>query len=80
MPCRDEVRSFSGYISDSKVLKGMTGEGYLRKITYWFPYSAGQLIETNGGLIDRGSIWVDKNRDPADRRRVGIRLFRFEDR
>lgn len=63
-----------------KELKGMTEQGYLKNIHYWFPYSAGQLIETNGELIDLGSIWLDRDRDPADRRRVEIRLFRYEDR
>jgi hypothetical protein len=60
-----------------KILRSSTKEGLLENIKYWFPYSAGQLVKTDGKLIEFEAILRDKNWDHNQRRRVEIRLFRY---
>lgn len=62
-----------------KVLQSSTKDGFLENIEYWFPYSAGQLIKTDGKLIEYEAIPTDRRSDHDKRRRVEIRLFRIVD-
>ena len=53
-------------------------EKTLANIKYWLPYSAGPLILENGELIPRQSVVADRGMDHASRRRIEIRLFKYQ--
>lgn len=50
----------------------------LGKIEYFFPLSAGPLIQENGYLIDSVKVEKDLESNSRSRRRIEIRLFRYE--
>lgn len=62
-----------------KVLQKNRHDGHLSAIEYWFPYSAGPIINTDGKIIKKLHIKNDQLQDDPERRRVEIRLFRFEE-
>ena len=58
-----------------KILRESRDEGRLKGVTYFFPYSAGQMI-----LLDESLAKDDVGKDERERRRIEIRLLRSSQR
>lgn len=58
-----------------QILKQSQKRGKLKKIKYFFPYSAGQMIKTNRLLMEKDSFEKDKTR-----RRIEIALLKSSTR
>lgn len=60
------------------VKKTSKKDSVLQNINYWFPYSAGSTLRKNGQISTYWEIKDDSRIDDASRRRIEIRLLKYD--